>query len=276
MTKQSNLSRYKVMFMSVLCLLVSCGSGTQDGASQPANVENSSSSNLEVPASIINAEEADFEVLLIGNSHSAGQNFPAILATLIEAGTGKTVNAFVTSEWAYLSERSRVDGPTLALVESRDWSHVVLQAQKYSTTGTNTYSTSAAEEWVEIVHEHNAVPVMYPEHPRKNNAEEGQRIYNLHVSIAQAAGACVAPVGPAWDIAAEWYPEMNLYHSDGNHFNLTGAFLSALIFYEVITGLPADDIPLVSEIDINEHMQLQLKQLVNDTIMLYAPCDYMP
>jgi hypothetical protein len=45
-----------------------------------------------------------------------------------------------------------------------------------------------------------AVPVMFPEWPLQNVAET-QRIYGLHVSIAQAQPACVAPVGQAWDLA---------------------------------------------------------------------------
>ena len=96
------------------------------------------------------------------------------------------------------------------LLRSQNWSFVILQAQKYSTSGQFAYSTEEAKELIRMSRAQHAVPVMFPEWPRRN-VDETQRIYDLHVSIAQAEPACVAPIGQAWDLALARDPTLTLH-----------------------------------------------------------------
>ncbi|MCW8109198.1 hypothetical protein OPS25_11880 [Alteromonas ponticola] len=261
-----------------ICLLVtmitSCGGGKSNDEEAVMGAVESAPTNS-VPDYILNAPDADIEILLIGNSHSALEDFPLIIKNLVEAGTNQTVNSFNTNDWSYLSERSRESGTTYDIVHSRNWTHVILQGQMYSTSGNNTFPTTAAEEWVALLRDLDIIPIMYPEHPRENNFEEGQRVYDLHHTIAQSSNACVAPIGPAWDIAAEWYPDLSLHNEDGNHFNRRGAVLSALVFYQVITEQPANELRFVEGLGVREQLQTDLKRVVTDAVALYPPCEYL-
>jgi hypothetical protein len=195
---------------------------------------------------------ADYELLFIGNSHSSANKLPDLVAMLIEAGVqGKTANAERAPGWKFLAERLN-DGVTQKTIEARAWSHVFLQAQKYSSTGMYSYPTDAAEEWIRRIKSTNAQAILFPEWPRRGNTEEGQRVYKLHLSIASREAACVAPVGPVWDATILKYPEITLHASDGNHSNTNGALLTAYVFYQVITGKNADELAYIPEINVSK------------------------
>jgi len=109
-------------------------------------------------------------------------------------------------------------------------------AQKYSSSGLFEYSIDGAVELVHMARVAKAVPILFPEWPRRG-VPETQRIYDLHVSIARREPACVAPIPQAWDLALARYPTLVLHDADGNHSAPAGAFLAALILATTITGI---------------------------------------
>ena len=215
---------------------------------------------------------ADYEILLIGNSHSSVNGLPDLVVSLIENGlVGKSANATLAPGWGFLDERLD-DGVTAQLLASRTWSHVTLQAQKYSTTGNYWYSTDAAEEWIRRVKGQNAIPILFPEWPRRGNFEEGLRVHNLHLDISSREPACVAPIGLAWDEAIAIYPELSLHASDGNHSSLAGALLTAYVLYQVITAQSAANLPYINEINVSAEVQQQLREIAAYIVENNIPC----
>jgi len=205
----------------------------------------------------------DYELLFIGNSHSKVNGLPELVATLIRTGLpGKTANAVAAPGLGFLSDRLG-DGITQNMLNSRAWTHVILQAQKYSSTGRYTYPTDAAEIWIRLVKQQNALPVLFPEWRRKWNTEEGVRIHNLHLGISSRESACVAPIGLAWEESIARYPELDLHASDRNHSNLKGALLTAYVFYELFTGQLAADLPYIPAIDVSTDIQQKLKDVAS-------------
>ena len=207
---------------------------------------------------------ADVTVLMMGNSHTTVANLPAQLGALLRAGLpGKTVAVAVAPGWMFLDER--VDHrASLDLLRSRAWNAVVLQAQKYSTSGVFSYSTLGAELLVQAARGQQAVPVLFPEWPRRGVAETA-RIYDLHVTIATAQPACVAPVGQAWDLALQRDPTLRLHSSDGNHADVPGAFLAALVLYAGITGRSPRALPDIDN-GVAPATQAQLRAAAADTL----------
>jgi hypothetical protein len=254
-----------IISILILSLLVAC---------KDDNSENQTSGSGPRPLAFANNPKADYELLFIGNSHSSVNNLPKLVSQLIEAGTEQSANAFNAPGWRFLDERQG-DTVTQQSIEARDWTHVFLQAQKYSTTGLYTYPTTAAEDWIRRVKQHNATPVMFPEWPRRGNFEEGQRVYLLHVSIAEKEPACVAPVGPAWDLARTNYPSIILHAPDGNHSDIKGALLTAYVFYQVITGNKADQLDYVSQINVSESVQKSLREIASQALLAYPPCSLL-
>lgn len=205
-------------------------------------------------------ESRDFSVLLIGNSHSARAGLPDMLEALLEAGpAGTAAKVKALGHWGYLAERLE-DNTTQKALDSRHWTHVVLQAQKYSTTGQYYYPTDAAEEWIRRIRDRGAQPVLFPEWARREHPQETLRIHCLHLGISSREFAPVAPVGLAWQIMRETHPEISLYDRDGNHANRRGALLTAFILYGSITGESPAGLPYVKIRGIPEDTQAVLRE----------------
>ena len=235
-------------------LLAACG-GSGGGSSDPPPVS--------TPA-------ADYALLFMGNSHTSFNALPQMVAAMVRAGRpGSTVTATEAPGWMFLEERA-AHGPSLDLLETRRWTHVVLQAQKYSTSGMFDYSTAGAEQLIRQSRARGALPVLFPEWPRRGVAET-QRIYDLHVSIASRAPACVAPIGQAWDLALARNPALVLHHEDGNHSAPAGAFLAALVIATTITRVAPDTLPALEGFGVEASVQAQLRGAAAETVLAYSP-----
>ena len=214
---------------------------------------------------------ADVAVLLIGNSHSSRGELPKKLRLLLEAGLpGNTITVVRAPRWDFLAGRLD-DGVTQKTLESDRWTHVVLQAQKYSTSGRYSYPTDAAEEWIRRVRAAGAEPILFPEWGQLGNENESLSVQHLHESIAEREPACVAPVGIAWEVARDNRPGLRLYSADGNHANNTGAFLAALVLYEVIAEEPAAGLPAVAKTGVKPELQAYLGSVVS-AVLEQKPC----
>ena len=219
-------------------------------------------------ASAVQAEDSpqpaeNFEILFMGNSHSSSNGLPNILTTLIKTGLpGATATARAAPGFSFLAERL-TDGVSQPLLVSRPWTHVILQAQKYSSSGLYYYPTDAAEEWIRRAKAQNALPIMFPEWPRRGNLEEGPRVHQLHLDIASREAACVAPIAAAWEESRVRDPFLVLHARDGNHANLAGSLLTAFVFYEFITGRVAAKLPHISSISVSAGDQQKLRDIAS-------------
>jgi hypothetical protein len=116
---------------------------------------------------------------------------------------------------------------------------------------------------------------MFPEWPRRG-VDETQRIYDLHVSIAQREPACVAPVGQAWDLALARHPTLVLHDVDGNHSAPAGAFLAALVIAATMTATPPGALPHLPQLAIDADTQARLRAVAADTVAAYPPRQWCP
>ena len=121
--------------MALSLCLASCGGGTSSAESG-----GSGENNQQTPPSF------DYSVLMMGNSHTSVANLPLHLTQLLRAGLpGMTVTVAVAPDWMFLDEH--LSNPrTLGLLNGRSWRAVVLQAQKYSSSGQFSYSTQEAQQ----------------------------------------------------------------------------------------------------------------------------------
>jgi hypothetical protein len=242
-----------------LLFLTACGGGSPGGetALEPQPVS-----------------AAAISVLMMGNSHTLANQLPKQLEELLRAGSpGKTVSVVVAPGSMFLDERL-ADRPSIDLLRSRQWTAVVLQAQKYSSSGMYAYSTAEAQTLVRETRAVKALPVLFPEWARRG-VPETETIYALHVSIARQQPACVAPVGQAWDLAHARMPTLGLHASDGNHSNAAGANLAALMLYATITGKSPSGLPAISN-GVNATVQERLGLAAADTALAVAPRQHCP
>lgn len=248
---------------SFALLLAACGGGAGD--SEPGG----SVSGPPPPVA------ADISLLFMGNSHTAFNNLTDMVADMVRAANpGKTVAFAEAPGYMFLDERLH-DTQTLALLHRQQWSYVILQAQKYSSSGQFRYSIEEATELVRMSRDQHAVPVMFPEWPRKG-VDETERIFNLHVLIAQAQPACVAPIGQAWDLALTRDPLLPLHADDGNHSAAAGAFLTALVLYATITEHSPLDLPYLRQYPVEASLQERLRGIAAETVQMVPPRMWCP
>lgn len=260
---ESQLDRCRTFFAGlVLALLIACGGG----AGGPSSVA--------TPPPVTNTA-ADITLLFMGNSHTSVNNIPGMVAVMVRAGKpGKTVAAIEAPSWMHLEERAG-DATSLALLQSRRWNYVILQAQNYSLSGQTLYPTTGAEMLVRLSRQAGALPVLFPEWPRMGTAET-QIIIDKYVSIAMKEPACVPPIPQAFDLARARFPAITLHNPDGNHSAPAGAFLASLILYATITGAPPSGLPALAITDVAADVQEKLRGVATEMVQTIAPRLWCP
>jgi hypothetical protein len=217
----------------------------------------------------------DITLLFMGNSHTAFHNLPEMVAAMVRAARpGRSVFQQQAPGNMFLDERSR-DPATLELLQNRRWTFVVLQAQEYSSSGMFDYPIDGAVSLVRRARASQAVPVLFPEWPRLG-VPETQRIFDLHVSIAQQEPACVAPIPQAFDLALARYPALVLHDRDGNHSSEAGAFLASLVIAATMTGVAPDSLPSLDQFGVDQDTQRRLRGIAAETVVTYPPRTYCP
>ena len=265
-----------------LCLLVAavslavCGGCSEQGARSTPSGDAAGPGLLsrytESYPLVDNADASAYKVLLFGNSHASGL-YP-VLADLLALGQPvKPIDVRLSSSGGFLDERVN-DRASHEELESEPWTHVILQGQKYSTTGAFSYPTDAAEYWIRGSKLQAATPIMFPEHPRKGNTWEAQTLWDLHAGIAVRENTCVAPVGFVWDEVAFRAPSLALHQPDGNHASRAGLLLTALVFYPIITGQPVESLPALDSFGIDAATEQVMKEVVSSLLSTYAPCEF--
>lgn len=255
-------------------LLVSCGGSDNNGrptSGAGQNPDTSLPAGLPVPD---NRFVDTYSLLVFGNSHVRSHHLADLIVQMIQTGRpGAKATAELAAGSFFLDERF-TNQNDLLLLQSKTWTHLILQGQKYSTSGAYFYPTDKTVTWVKASKAQQVTPVLFPEHPTAGNKTEGMRVHQLHQSIQQQESSCLAPVGLAWDRALELYPQLALHNSDGNHAALAGAFLTALVFYQSITGNNADTLPQLSNVALSARSQQQLRQAAAATLQQYPACPF--
>lgn len=252
-------------------LLTGCGGGSTTQGAPDQRIDLNFPVGAEVPD---NRYVDHYQILVFGNSHVRSHNLTGLIRQFILAGRpGAVVDITLAGDGSYLDERlyNKVD---LAFMQSRNWTHVILQGQKYSTTGLNSYPIDDSLIWLRAVKAQDATPVLFPEHGQDGNNTEGSRVHQLHQTIVAVEPGCIAPVGLAWDKVWQLEPRMVLHEADGNHAALAGTFLTALVFYQSITGNNAELLGYFPQTPVPAEQQQFLRQIAAATLQQNPACPF--
>ena len=254
------ISKHMVIILWALLFIPSCG-GSGSKPNDPFDGGGGGGSGGDGPV---------IKVLMMGNSHTTP--IPELLHKIF-AKARPDVRLTVEQAPGYFFLIDRINQQsTFDLLESEDWTHVVLQALKYSSTGRYTYPTTGAEVLIDKTNEIGAVPIMFPEHPREGNSWESNFLYELHSGVAVEHPACVSPIGFVWEDFMN-KSDLSLHHSDGNHATQAGSFLTAMVIFQTIM---ADEglinIPHISGVGVNQSQQTLMRASVSDILNTFKPC----
>lgn len=267
------------IIMVILGLLASaCGqSGSETGGLADANEPVSPQPNLGEQQGVLeqnlpvpNNQQTDyFRVILYGNSHVSG--LPSLIQLLINTGVPQ-VRVEVKNVGGGFLDESYYNDAYQARLTATPWTHAIFQGQKYSQSGTSIYPTTAAQKWLDKAKSLGITPILFPEHPQDGKLEEGEYVYQLHQGITSMQSSCLAPIPLVWERVIQLLPDVHLHAPDGNHASSLGNFLTALVFYEVITGRSADLLPYLSNIAISEQIQSIFGQVVSEVLADKPAC----
>jgi hypothetical protein len=175
------------------------------------------------------------KVLFIGNSFTARNNVPGLIAALAAAGGKRLEHQLISAGGASL-RRHWNKGEAQAAIQSGKHDFVVLQEQ--STLPVK--NAARMHESVRLFHEAIAASgsktALYMTWARAHTPDSQRAITDAYASIAKELGATLVPVGLAWEQFLGKHDEPVLHDKDGSHPTLAGSYLAACVFYGALFG----------------------------------------
>jgi len=185
---------------------------------------------------------APVRVLFVGNSLTAANDLPAVVATLSHGAIAyRTVapgGVSLEDHWNFTGARDALDdGP---------WDYVVLQQGPSTLTESALNLREWAVRWADAIRARNATPAVYEVWP---DSQFGVRlgfpaVVRSYRAAADAAHAVLLPAGEAWQAAWRRNARLALYGPDGFHPSRLGTTLAALVITARLTRTPPTRIAL--------------------------------
>jgi hypothetical protein len=183
-------------------------------------------------------------VLFVGNSLTATNDLPAIVASLGRAAKRVPIEyATVAPGGVNLEDHWSFTGAREALL-ARPWDVVVLQQGPSSLPESQVDLRTWAVHWAELARGHGIRTALLTVWPEGARSYAFPAVVQSYRSAATAARATLLPAGSAWLAAWRRAPRLALYGPDDFHPSVLGSTLAALVVYARLTGTPPSAVPL--------------------------------
>jgi len=192
-------------------------------------------------------------VLFVGNSYTYFENLPQLVSVISDQTDTKLITEKVTIGGAKLSEHWNGERglKTLDYIRDRGYDIVVLQEWSLGTVNEKDSAMKYLGLFSKYVREMGAEPYYYLTWAREKVPQQQGTISKVYREAATKNTAKVVPAGEAWALARQLRPDFKLFFPDGTHPSENGAYLTACVFVEVLTGELPEPLPTV--ISIEDH-----------------------
>ncbi len=177
-------------------------------------------------------------VLFIGNSFTARNDLPGLVARLAEAGGHRLDHRLISAGGASLRRHWNA-GEALREIRRGGYDHVVLQEQSTLPVKNAARMHESVRLFDEGIRAAGARTVLYMTWARAHAPESQQAITDAYLSIGRELGAPVIRAGVAWQQFLGEHDGPVLHDRDGSHPTLAGSFLAACATYAVLFGIGA-------------------------------------
>ena len=183
------------------------------------------------------------KVLFLGNSHTFFNDMPELFARFVEATTGAKPEVVMLAysgrdlEWhrkEYFALRFNL------LYGGYDYCVIQQAAHPYPPVES---TLGIGGEIIDLCQRCGVKPVVYMTWAEKRFPEHQQIMIDTCEQLAREHDALLAPIGRIWQQLQQSCPELELYHTDGEHAGPYGDFLIAAVLCKLLTG---DVAPAVS------------------------------
>ena len=202
-------------------------------------------------SALATAQQEELRVLFVGNSYTYGYNLPHIVSIMSEETGTKLITRKSVIGGARLWEHwnGNRELETRKIIAEGSFDVVILQ--DFSMSAMNTPDSTL--KYVKLFSEYNsrygAETYLFNTWARERVPQYQAEIDVMYQKADEENGAIRVPVGPAWELAMDLRPTVDLYTSDGSHPNELGTLLTASVFVRVLAGELPETLPTLYRIE---------------------------
>jgi hypothetical protein len=174
-------------------------------------------------------------VLFIGNSFTARNDLPGLVARLAEARGKSLQHRLISAGGASLRTHWNA-GEARKAIQEGQYDCVVLQEQSTLPVKNAKRMHENVRLFDEVIKAAGAKTVLYMTWARQAAPESQQAITDAYVGIGRELAATVAPVGLAWQRFLREHDRPALHDKDQSHPTPAGSYLAACVFLAVLFG----------------------------------------
>jgi hypothetical protein len=172
---------------------------------------------------------AALKALFIGNSFTARNDLPGLVAKLAEARGKGLEHRLISAGGASLRTHWNAGKAPQAIREGK-YDCVVLQEQSTLPVKNARRMHENVQLFDEAIQAAGAKTVLYMTWARQDAPDSQRAIAEAYTSIGGELGATVVPAGLAWQIFLRKYEQPVLHDKDRSHPTLAGSYLAACAF----------------------------------------------
>jgi lysophospholipase L1-like esterase len=199
------------------------------------------------------SQPTSLNVLFIGNSFTARNNLPKLIAELAQARGLRLEHRLISAGGASLRMHWN-KGEAPAAIREGGFDHVVLQEQSTLPVKNAARMHENVRLFDQVIRAAGAKTTLYMTWARQHSPDAQQAITDAYASIAREIHATLVPVGVAWQKLLQQKNHPNLYDKDQSHPSPAGSYLAACVFFGVLFGQSAvgveSDLPGLKVSDI--------------------------
>jgi hypothetical protein len=196
------------------------------------------------------------KVLFIGNSFTARNNVPALIAQLAAARGQQLQHQLISAGGASLRMHWN-KGEAQKAIEQTRYDYVVLQEQSTLPIKNALRFQENVRLFDQAIKAAGAKTALYLTWARQNAPETQAAITNAYTAIGEELGAKIVPVGIAWQKFLNKHSSPVLHDQDHSHPTLAGSYLAACVFFAVFF----DDSPVGIASDLKGLTQAEAELL---------------
>ena len=184
------------------------------------------------------SQSKSLKVLFIGNSFTARNNVPELIALLATARGHRFEHRLIQAGGASLRMHWN-KGEAQKEIQQTRYDYVVLQEQSTLPIKNAARMHENIRLFDQVIKDSGAKTALYLTWARQNAPETQQAITDAYTTVANELGALVIPVGVAWQqfLRQHQQPQQSLLHDkDQSHPKLAGSYLAAGVFFAVLFG----------------------------------------
>lgn len=206
-----------MIFQKIICLLLFCSSFSLTVYSQT---------------------DASKKILFVGNSYTYFWNLPQVTAAMMKAQKQAFTTQQSTAGGAHWGHHWRNERglQTKRKIQEGDYDIIVLQNHSRSTIDRPDSLMHFGGLFDQMIKKSGAETYLYMTWARSWDPYMQAPIKAKYMELAEKIGATIVPVGPAWERARSLRPDLEFYDPDGSHPSALGTYLTACVFYGVLTG----------------------------------------